>query len=112
MRDRSGDFEERVLDHPENAEQCYVRHGNQQHASGGLAIAMMPPMTRKASTSTSSAAITSFVLVSMGGRMMHKVALPGSGCDAAVRCGSSTAGSISPTDPPHGPQGPEREMRA
>lgn len=34
---------------------------------------MMPPMTRKASTRMSSAAITSFVLVSMGGRMMHKV---------------------------------------
>ena len=40
---------------------------------------MMPPMTRKASTSTSSAAITSFVLVSMGGRMMHKAVLHGSG---------------------------------
>ena len=79
MRDRSGEFDERVIDDPENAEQRYIRHGDQQHASGGLAIAMMPPMTRNASTSTSSAAITSFVLVSMGGRMMHKVALPRSG---------------------------------
>ena len=32
--------------------------------------------------------------------------------DAAVRCGSSTAGSISPTNPPHEPPGPEREVRA
>jgi hypothetical protein len=46
---------------------------------------MMPPMTRKASTSTSSTAITSFVLVSMDGRMMHKVALPRSG-GATRRC--------------------------
>ena len=46
---------------------------HQQQLSGGLAIAMMPPMTRNASTSTSSMAITTFVFVSMGERMMHKV---------------------------------------
>jgi hypothetical protein len=42
-------------------------HDGQQQLSGGLAIAMMPPITRSARTSTSSAAITHFVLVSMRG---------------------------------------------
>jgi hypothetical protein len=43
------------------------RHSGQQQLLGGLAIAMMPPITSNARTSTSSAAITHFALVSMRG---------------------------------------------
>ncbi len=82
-----------VLDDPESVATRWLlasllrsnRHEDQQHASGGLAIAMMPPMTRNASTRMSRAAITSFVLVSMGGRMMHKVVRQRF-CDVTRRC--------------------------
>jgi hypothetical protein len=47
-----------------------LRH--QQQLSGGLAIAMIPPMTRKARTMRTNTAITHFVLVSIRERMMHK----------------------------------------
>ena len=75
----------------------FIAIGDQQHASGGLAIAMMPPITRKASTRNSSIAITHFVLASMRRRMMHKGPGPSvalAARSAAVRSSSSTAGSM------------------
>jgi hypothetical protein len=96
MRDRSGELEVRVLDDADDVATgiahgggadpiddavdlsdvspaaAATRHGDQQQLSGGLAIARIPPMTRKARTRISRAAITNFVFVSMDERMMHK----------------------------------------
>jgi hypothetical protein len=69
---------------------------------------MMPPMTTKASTRTKSAAITSFVLVSMAERMMHKAAphrsLPDGG--PSCRLASARAGVTRRCDVDQAPRGP------
>src|SRR4029077_707554 len=67
------------------------RYSGQQQLLGGLAIAMMPPITRSARTSTRSAAITHFVLVSMRGPNEAQTVVAAVVDRAAARTGRTSA---------------------